>query len=360
MGLKEQRLTGWKKVQNFLLKWFLPIGFFFAIVIGLAWPMPGLELSTCRDCIYGGFKLFQTFNVMTIFVISGLTLKTGDILGAFNAKGGASFAYGMIMIIGITPLIAFLAVEIPFQQEEFRYGMAVFIVGPTTIASGSALVAQAYGNNVLALLLTVMTNLIAVVTIPLWLKAVISGANASIDAVELLIKLLITVLLPLIIGQVLRAVIPGIKGWVNEQKTFLKLAGNFSLVLVVWQTMSRSADEIYSVSAEALITIIVSGGVLHAVYLAINYILCVYVFKFETPDMKALVIMASEKTLPVAIAVISFLGDLGDEGFLAIPPIVSQQIQLFMDAYIAGKWETEVEKDLGYVCCFVLSFIFRE
>lgn len=49
---------------------------------------------------------------------------------------------------------------------------------------------KAGGNDALALLLTVTTNLLGVISVPFFVKAVLrSSGGASIDAVKLLIKL---------------------------------------------------------------------------------------------------------------------------------------------------------------------------
>lgn len=53
--------------------------------------------------------------------------------------------------------------------------------------------------------------------------------------------------------------------------------------------------------------------------------------------------MSSQKTLPVSVVVIGFLGDLGEEGLMTIPCIVAHMSQLFVDAYIASRWANDVE-----------------
>jgi solute carrier family 10 (sodium/bile acid cotransporter), member 7 len=54
------------------------------------------------------------------------------------------------------------------------------------------MVTAAEGNAALALMLTVISNLVGVLTTPYWLKAYFAGQNVSIDAVALLINLLLT------------------------------------------------------------------------------------------------------------------------------------------------------------------------
>ena len=63
------------------------------------------------------------------------------------------------------------------------------------------------GNEGLALLLTAITNVLGIFTMPLWLKALFSGAASAgfdlhVDIPNLLIKLLISVLVPMVVGKV--------------------------------------------------------------------------------------------------------------------------------------------------------------
>lgn len=51
--------------------------------------------------------------------------------------------------------------------------------------------------------------------------------------------------------------------------------------------------------------------------------------------------MTSQKTLPVSVTVISFLGSVGEEGLMTIPCVIGHLSQLFIDAYIASRWGGE-------------------
>ncbi len=52
---------------------------------------------------------------------------------------------------------------------------------PTTLGVGVALVTQCKGNAALALLLTVSTNALAILTIPLTLKLLFAGDTSSLQ-----------------------------------------------------------------------------------------------------------------------------------------------------------------------------------
>lgn len=82
----------------------------------------------------------------------------------------------------------------------------MFAAVPTTLGVGEALVRASGGNAALALLLLVGTNALGVATVPPLVKLLMSGADgfldASVDAVDLLVKLVCTVLVPAILGKV--------------------------------------------------------------------------------------------------------------------------------------------------------------
>jgi solute carrier family 10 (sodium/bile acid cotransporter), member 7 len=86
-----------------------------------------------------GFKIVSTFNICTIFVISGLTLKTDEAVKALKLPYG--LIYGLLAILIITPMMGFAVVRIPFSEEAFARGLAIFCAVPTTLSSGVTLVA---------------------------------------------------------------------------------------------------------------------------------------------------------------------------------------------------------------------------
>ncbi|CAN0218663.1 unnamed protein product [Discosporangium mesarthrocarpum] len=249
-----------ERTKRFIIKNFLPLGFLVVLIVALLWPYPGVEVSKPR---VEGFRLIQTINVIIIFIISGLTLKTDDIKKAMSKEGRFGFGFGVLTILVITACFGFLAVEVPFATREFSYGLAIFSVVPTTLTSGVTLVGQAGGNDALALLLTVTTNLLGVATSPFFVKAVVNAGSASIDAVQLLVKLIINVLVPLVVGKLIREYVSGVKPWVKRFKVQLSLTSSTMLIMIVWQTLSRAQESIISIAVTEIISVIAAGIVLH-------------------------------------------------------------------------------------------------
>lgn len=211
----------WAKVRAKLLAYHLPIALAFVVIFGFLVPWPGEEV---------GKAPVSTICVVVIFFLSGVKLKTDEVKAA--AQAWKALIFGLLSILVITPLLGFALIEIPFDTNEFAIGLALFAAMPTTISSGVVLTQEAKGNVALSLGLTVATNLLATVTVPFVLQLFFTGSDASIDAVNLLVKLLLTILLPLIVGKVLRELSGHVRRFIAAHKLALKLASSGFLVLI--------------------------------------------------------------------------------------------------------------------------------
>ena len=325
---------------------FLPLCLALAVILGLAWPWLGQQVSAPEVSIDGNnYRVVPSILVLVIFLSSGLTLSTADIKKAAGEYIGA--AYGIVSILFVTPLMGFAALAIPFVPQEYSYGLALFTVMPTTLTSAVTLVGSSGGNAALALLLTVSTNLLGIVTVPFMLQAILSSsaAKVAIDAANLLIKLCITILAPLVLGKLVRDLVRPVEAAMKVHKKKMSMLNNGCLATVVWLTISRSASAIVSQSAGSIFSILAAGVALHVAYLAFNgtalwLLRKVPCARLNWPEHMAVWVCTSEKTLPIAITVLSFLPEeqVGRHGLVAIPCIVSHLAQIFMDSFICGQW----------------------
>ena len=96
------------------------------------------EISWSMQTQVAGYGVVQTVNVCTIFVISGLTLRTDDAVQALRRPRG--LAGGLVAILALTPMFGCAVRSIPFRKKAFATGLTVFCAVPTTLSSGVALV----------------------------------------------------------------------------------------------------------------------------------------------------------------------------------------------------------------------------
>lgn len=334
------------RARAFALANFLVLGFCLALLLGLSAPVAGRTLG---DVKVGSWSVIQTVCVVIIFVISGATLKTEEIAQALTT-GRGGLAYGLVAILGLTPLLGFIHVYVPYKPVEFRYGLALFSCVPTTLTSGVTLVRNAKGNVALALMLTVCTNLLGVFTVPFYFNAIVSSGPGDLDtgggassgmatqAVKLLVKLLFTILVPIVCGKLAREMSPPIASAATKYKAELTLVNNSCLITIVWMSISKSATDLINTNVGTIFAVLFAAVVLHVIMLVFNYG-ATALLGFSGPERVATVMMSSQKTLPVAMTIISYLPEdvFGSTGLIAIPCIVCHITQLFMDAPLATR-----------------------
>jgi solute carrier family 10 (sodium/bile acid cotransporter), member 7 len=312
----------------------------------MAWPVPGEAVASVE---IDGNSVFQNLAIIVIFFITGICLRTEEVKDAI--RQWVASVTGIILILLVTPTFAFAVNAIPFSPEAYAYGLAIFCLVPTTIASGITLVLAAAGNAALALLLTVVTNILAVFIVPFSVTWVLGSAanDVSISATDLLIKLLITILAPLLVGKFLREAFGKvIKPFVTKYKVPLGMLNNGSLIFIVWQNVSTARSDIVSTPFTDLLAILGGAIMVHVVFLIINTIVVRIFMRRWIPIREgvAVIIMSSQRTLPMAVTVISFLPEsLGPTGQLTVPCVMAHIFQVLCDASLAPMFARRVEAD---------------
>lgn len=336
------------RAASFGLRHYLPLGLVTAIIFSAFVPQPGKALAS------PGFV--GQICIGAIFFISGLGLKTADIRHAVSEWRG--MLLGVVFILGITPLAALVVLELPLEPREFMLGLAVFACMPTTLSSGVLLTRQAKGNFALALLLTVTTNLLGVITVPFMLSALLgsTAGMVSIDPLPLLYKLALSILLPLAVGKGVRELAPAVQKRVDgPYKRRLSLLSSTFLILVPLMRVSVANEQLRAVTVSQLLAILAAGVGLHVGYMAV-VAPAVALVPIPTPERKAVFLLSTEKTLPVAITVIAFIADeltsvdaegntVDASGLMAIPCIVAHLTQVVMDSFLAERWAAATDRE---------------
>ena len=315
-------------ILPFLKRQMLPVGLLCAAAVGLAWPEPGRYMGTLPT---------QYVAVSIIFFCSGLLLRTDEIQAAFSAWRASG--WGIVSILFVTPVFGVvIAFQVPVQAD-FQFGLALFCCMPTTLSSGIALTQQARGNVALALLLTVSTNLLGIFTVPFVLAHLLGAlGKVELSAFDLLVKLCLTILLPLSAGRCARRYVVT---WVGRNRTRITSISNLALISVPWIKFSESSASLAEVALGSLLVLITAGLAIHILYLGLNAAVCGSL-GVEAAARKAVVLLASQKTLPVAMTVLALIPEevLASDvkGLVAIPCITFHLGQIFIDAVVATRW----------------------
>lgn len=177
-------------------------------------------------------------------------------------KAWKAITYGLLSILVVSPLFGFLAMLIPFKPYEFSLGLAVMACVPTSLSSGVTLVIQGYGNGALGLLFTVSSNILGILTAPLAVKLVLgSRTDAKVDSLDLLVKLGVSILMPLLVGKAIKELIPKVKENIKHYKAPLYLLNNLQITLIVWQKLSAAREVLVEQEAG---DVILAGEFIHS------------------------------------------------------------------------------------------------
>ncbi|KAK9153698.1 hypothetical protein Sjap_001178 [Stephania japonica] len=233
--------------------------------------------------------------------------------------------------------------------QEFVTGLAIFTCMPTTLSSGVALTQLVGGNTALALAMTVVSNLLGILIVPILLSNFIAdGAGVTIPTGQLFRGLVITLLVPLILGKISRDYISGVAKYVDQNRKLLSMTSAVLLSLVPWMQVSKSRSLLLMVRPIIFLIAIGLGLLLHLILLALNTLAAkslsiisggrTSVFT-KNENFRALVMVTSQKTLPVMVAVVEQLrGAFGESGLLILPCVAAHINQIIFDSFLVSFW----------------------
>ncbi|KAG5557016.1 hypothetical protein RHGRI_007311 [Rhododendron griersonianum] len=327
----------WKKnLLGFASNNFLPLALVGGVMFGLVNP----SLGCLADRYY--LSKFSTFG---IFIISGLTLRSDEIGAAAEAWPVGIFGLGSILLF--TPFFSKLILQLQLQPQEFVTGLAIFSCMPTTLSSGVALTRLAGGNSALALAMTLVSSLLGILVVPFSISMFIAnGVGVSVPSEQLLRSLILPLLVPLLVGKVFRETFKGLAVFVDQNRKLLSMISALLLGLVPWIQVSRSRALLLMVKPAVFLVAVGMGAFLHLILLAFNALSIQGLSAIsggrksvfaKRENASALLIVASQKTLPVMVAVVEQLGGaLGESGLLVLPCVAAHLNQIIIDSFLVN------------------------
>jgi len=313
-----------------------------ALVLGVQNPSPGAAAAQA-----GGVA----FATSLVFLITGLALKPADVREAWSAKGAALFAASSTLLLSpllALPLLRLQPALLPSLPPEFAAGLAAMLCMPTTLSTGVILTQQVGANAALALALVVLTNCVAVFLLPFSLQTVFGAAGAAaIDPLPLVLSLARTMLAPLALGSAVRAFVPGAAARADALRPASKLLQQLCLVATPWMSVSLHSVALASLAAAQCAAACAAAAAAHLLLLLLNAAAARALGlggrgggAAADRVRRPVVLTASQKTLPVAVTVLSQLGPaLGSPGLAVLPCIAFHLLQILIDSALCSWWQ---------------------
>lgn len=276
---------------------------------------------------------FRSGLVFAVMWAMGVTLRADTIRNSLARPGGALLAIGInVLVVPILCLPAWWLLP-----ETYFGGLIVTAIVPCTLASASVWTRKAGGDDSIAMMTTVVTNLACIVVVPLGIWMALEQ-QAELGAAQQVKKLALVVVFPLLLAQSMRRF--GLANWADRWKPRLSIFGQFGiLVMVIFGAIASgvAVDQAGGQSGNhhqgwlALAILVMSAAAVHFVALCIG-IGSARVFKMDRPSQIAVGIAGSQKTLMVGLQIAL------DCGVSVIPMLAFHLCQLVIDTIVAERW----------------------
>lgn len=282
----------------------------------------------------------------SIFLLAGLNLPTSEL-----ARAAASVRlHALIQTcnLALIPLITLLICNglsaVGWLAPALRDGMLVMSVLPTTVNMCVALSRSSGGDEALAIFNAVLGNLLGVVLTPYLLLRLV-GAQAGISVVDTLVKLGQKVVLPLLIGQVLRP--PLLKQGVlsGGSKKLLSRTSETCLLVIVYSTFCDTFLRGFGLPAKTLAGLFTIVGATHAAGL-----LAVWqvggLARLAAAQRITLTLCATQKTLALGLPLLKIIfASRPDLGLLCTPLLIQHPLQLVVGSLLSPKFNEYAEQE---------------
>lgn len=315
--------------------WFL-IGLVIIIPLAIASGTLGMQLQPLPAIVEDVPTKWLT---AAILFLMSLTLDSRRLLGAAKAPLP-------VLIAGTTnqlviPLICLPMLLLPWSPD-IAVGLLIAASVPCTMAAASVWTRKAEGNDAVSLLVTLLTNGFCFLVAPFWLWVGnrwfhIVDTTGGLRFGDLVMRLVLTALMPAIMGQLLRAH-SGIRRHVDQRKSSISIWAQAIILSLVFVSAYRGGRQ-FSASgiAENLrhTEFALAWAWCVAMHLIAMFVAWKVALALSVPeaDARACVIAGSQKTLPIGIV----LSDASGMPFSILPMLMFHASQLFIDTAVAAR-----------------------
>jgi sodium/bile acid cotransporter 7 len=294
----------------------------------------------------GAFSLANigTWGVSFIFFFYGLRLSP-EKLKAGLSKWKLHIVVQLATFV-IFPLLVGVVMHF-FKNDSNQYlWLGIFFLAalPSTVSSSVVMVSIARGNMAAAIFNASISSLLGVFITPLLMGFVVNTAAGHFDLTDIIVKLSLQVLAPVILGIVLHH---KWGGFAEKYKKLLKSFDQAVILLIVYTSFCESfARNMFSGFSIGDLLLLSAGmsSLFFTVYFVIKAV-CSFL-KFDHEDTITALFCGSKKSL-VHGTVMSKVLFAGSEvtGLLLLPLMIYHALQLITASIIAQKFARENGSD---------------
>lgn len=275
-----------------------------------------------------------------LFLLYGARLKPREALEGLKHWRLHSSVLAVTFLV--FPLIGLaLRLLVPTVLTDDLYtGLLYLCLLPSTVQSSIAFTSIARGNVAGAVVSASLSNLLGVFVTPLLVMLLMDTTGQATVSVGSILAIVLQLLLPFLAGQLLRTPLQVLM----RHATVTKVVDRGSVYLVVYAAFSDSMVEhiwggisLLSLLAVVVVCIVVLTAVLCLTTLASRLL------GFDREDRIVMIFCGSKKSLASGLPMATVLFAGHAIGLIVLPLMIFHQIQLFVCAWLSGRWERQAD-----------------
>lgn len=233
----------------------------------------------------------------------------------------------------------------PLLTQDLYMGVLFLCALPSTVQSAIALVSMSRGNVPAAVCSASASTFLGVFLTPAILGVLLAKSAAIGDPLEAMGRIGVQLLLPFIVGHLMR---PLITGFLQRRASIMKVVDQGSILLVVYAAFSHAviAGLWAQLPGTALLALVGVCAVLLSLVLGIT-IFGSRRLGFSKEDEISIAFCGSTKSLVSGVPMANVLFAANVAGVIVLPLMVFHQLQLMVCSVLAQRYAGRTERHSG-------------
>jgi len=323
--------SSWKGFRTLALKvgldWFI-IAIICMIILASLWPNAGIQKG------YFSLKSIAGYGVSLIFFFYGLRLspeKLREGISNWRLHSVVQLSTFLLFPLLMLFLMRFFGTN---GNELFWLGAFYVAALPSTVSSSVVMVSIASGNIPAAIFNASISALIGVFVTPLWMGIVLSKSTQGFDLTDVIIKLIIQVLVPVILGIALHS---RFGAYADKHRKKMRYFDQIVILLIIYTAFCESFSK-HMFSDHGAIDILILGLSMISLFLFVYGIISLIsrFMHFNREDTITAVFCGSKKSLVHGTVMSKVLfPNAAAAGIILLPLMMYHALQLMAASIIA-------------------------
>lgn len=323
-------------LKRLVKDWFL-VGMILAVIAASFFP----DVGRSGGLIHA--DSLSDAGIFLVFFLHGVALSTESLRAGF--LNWRLHCVVQVFTFGVFPLLwwALNLVAGHWLSPDLMAGFFYLCALPSTISSSVAMTAAAGGNVPAAVFNATLSSLLGIFITPMLVSFQFGASGGSLPVGEAMLKIAIMLLLPFVLGQVIR---PFWGKWFAKYKRYTNVFDRCVILLLVFSSFSDSvAGGLWVKHGLLMLAEVAVGAALFLLIVLQLTRLTARALGFSHEDEITAVFCGSKKTLASGVPMAKLLfGASPTLGVIVLPIMLYHQIQLFVCAMLARRYVAAAAK----------------